>query len=302
MALPTRANSRSVHGMKDDRHPSGLNNYVGYVEIREALKIAPRTVQDLVRAGQFPEPVRLPGRVGGPAVFLASEVNAWDEARQTRRRTHLWSLAVSDPADLAPDKLEGEARRLAATALSKRTGKPVDPSKLSLHLGQRVTSDEFVAAEMKEHEVRAAALADLSAIDAAVIAVALMPSLGPALASTYPDLQELLEKPGGLEVEFKRISDVFRLFDLASRLSERGAKYPLGQGVFEHLAGFEFHRAIVVAASLFPSMRKAYAAEGPEAHRIMFADDAMFEEFVSAALDDTRWPEAAARLSAKAKA
>ncbi len=128
--------------MNDDKHPSGLNNYVGYDKIREALGYAPRTIQDMVRRGEFPQPVRLPGRVGGPAAFRVSEVNAWDEARQTHRRTHLQALAVSDPDKLAPDQVAPTMRELGARLVADHIGESVSPEQITLSIERSPTSSD----------------------------------------------------------------------------------------------------------------------------------------------------------------
>lgn len=287
--------------MKDGKHPSGLTKYVGYAAIREAFGVAPRTVQDMVRKGEFPQPVRLPGRVGGPASFRVDEVTAWDQARQTHRRTHLQALAVTNPSDLAPDELEDKARDLAAEALSKRTGKPVDPLAVSLHLTQQLTAEEFVELQRKEHRLRAAALRQLSANDAAVVAAALLPTLTPVLARGLPEFNALFDDGDGLEVPFKNVSDFLTLLELATRLLDEEPRLPGDATALEHLAKLDLQRAMLVAVCLFPSIREIIVP-GHEADQQVFADDDLLHTFAVAALNDARWPEAEAQLRARREA
>ena len=118
------------------------------------------------------------------------------------------SLGVTNPEDLEPDELEDQALDLAAQALSKRTGKSVDPSDLSLQLTQRLTGEDFVSFETKEHQGRVAYLAQLTDEQAAVVAATLLPQLRTALMdAASPRAREAMNDPGLLEIDFKMISD-----------------------------------------------------------------------------------------------
>ena len=143
-------------------------------------------------------------------------------------------------------------------------------------------------------------MAQLGEIDAAVVAAVLLPSLRRGLASAYPDLTRMLRDSDGLEVHFKTVSDVLRLFELSARLCQLGARVPAGQTVVEHVARFETGRAMLVAARLFPSLREMFIAESEDGPDVaIFADDDLFHEAVTAALDDTVWPEFQAKLAAR---
>jgi predicted DNA-binding transcriptional regulator AlpA len=270
-----------------------LSPVVGYREVANCLGVSRRTIERMVREHTFPKPIRLSkNRVGWPA----DAVQSWlDE-----RGRGLASVAVSSPDDLEPDVLEDHARELAAKALSRRTGQLINPTAVSLHLGQSVSADEFVALEMAEHRIRAEGLASLDQNDAAVVAAVLLPSLRCGLVSAYPELALVLRNSDELEVQFKTVSDVLRLFELSARLCKRGARVPAGETAIEHVAGFETGRAVLVAAQLFPALREMIIAEadgGPDF--AIFADDGLFQQAVTAALDDTAWPEFQAKLAAR---
>jgi predicted DNA-binding transcriptional regulator AlpA len=249
-----------------------LSPVVGYREVANCLGVSRRTIERMVREHTFPKPIRLSkNRVGWPA----DAVQSWlDE-----RGRGLASVAVSSPDDLEPDVLEDHARELAAKALSRRTGQLINPTAVSLHLGQSVSADEFVALE---------------------VAAVLLPSLRCGLVSAYPELALVLRNSDELEVQFKTVSDVLRLFELSARLCKRGARVPAGETAIEHVAGFETGRAVLVAAQLFPALREMIIAEadgGPDF--AIFADDGLFQQAVTAALDDTAWPEFQAKLAAR---
>jgi predicted DNA-binding transcriptional regulator AlpA len=268
----------------------GVQRFVGRAEVAEALSVSVKTLDRMVADGRFPRPVRLsPNRVG----WAVETVNG----HLLSRIEGVTKLAVTDPDKLAPDELEDKARELAAAALSQRAGKLVDASALSLHLTQQLTAGEFVELEREEHRTRAAGLAQLPGLDAAVVAAALLPSLTPVLAQGLPELQAMLDDPDGLRVPFRHATDFLRLLELAARLSDEGMRVPANTSVLEHLAGFDSGRAMLVAARLFPSIR-AIVAPKSEADRQIFEDDDLFEAFAMDALDDTRWPEAEARLLA----
>ena len=118
--------------MTHAKAPSGLTKYVGYREIRDAFGISTRTIQDMVRKNEFPQPVRLPGRVGGPVSFRLQDVIEWDELRRTHQRTHLRQLAVADPSRLKPEQLADALANFGARHASALAGREVSPSEIGL--------------------------------------------------------------------------------------------------------------------------------------------------------------------------
>ena len=270
-----------------------LSRYVGVKQVCHALGYSKSTLDRLRREGRFPAHQQLsPKRVGWRMDVI--------EAHMAKQTMAVMQLSVSSPDDLEPDVLEDYARELAAMALSKRTGQPVNPTAVTLHLGQSVGAAQFVALEMAEHRIRAEGMALLGEIDAAVVAAALLPSLRLGLEGAYPELTQMLRNPDGLEVHFKTVSDVLRLFELSARLCQRGARVPAGQTVVEHVASFETGRAMLVAARLFPSLREMFIAEAEDGPDFaIFADDDLLHQAVTAALDDTAWPEFQAKLAAR---
>jgi hypothetical protein len=75
----------------------------------------------MVRKGEFPRPVRLFGRVGGPAAFRLDEVNVWDERRRTHARTHIAKLAVADPDKFKDDECLSRCRHWAHVTSRRST-------------------------------------------------------------------------------------------------------------------------------------------------------------------------------------
>ena len=108
----------------------------------------------MVREGKFPKPVQLaPNRVG----WQVEVVTAWLADRSKGLVAH----AVTHPEDLEPEQLEDQALDLALQALSKRTGKPVDPNGHYLQLAERVTLGEFYARQIHEFETMSECFGDI---------------------------------------------------------------------------------------------------------------------------------------------
>ncbi len=270
-----------------------LPRLVGYAEVCDALGVSKSTLERMVREGKFPKPVQLaPNRVG----WQVDVVTAWLADRSTGLVAH----AVTHPEDLEPDQLEDHARDLAARALSKRTGKPVDATDLSLHLTQHITGDDFVALETEEHQFRAAYLAQLPDDEAAVVAATLLPQLRPALMNAAsPRAREAMEDPGQLEFDFKLISDFLRLFELQVRLTDDGIQPRTSQTVLERLAEFDEGRAFVLSAWLFPALLPRILQGAKPASREVFSNPDRLRELALAALDDVRWAEKQVGLLAR---
>jgi predicted DNA-binding transcriptional regulator AlpA len=268
-----------------------LPRYVGVTQVCRALGYSKSALDRLRREGKFPAHEQLsPNRVGWRVDVI--------EAHLTKQAGAVMQLSVSNPDQIDPEELENNARELAAKALSRRTGQLVNPADVTLHLGQQVGAEEFVALEMAEHRIRAEGMARLSEIDAAVVAAVILPSLGRGLTTASPELARMLRSSDGLEIQFELVSDALRLFELSTRLCRRGARVPAGETVVEHLAGFETGRAMLVAAQLFPSLRELIIAESEYGNDVaIFADDALFQQAVTAALDDTAWPEFQAKIA-----
>jgi prophage regulatory protein len=123
-----------ANSFKPDR-PKHLPQYVGFSEVQEALGVSRRTVERMVRAGTFPQPVQLSSnRVG----WQVETVRGW----MSERQRGLTAKAVARPEDLSPDEFDKTMRSLAADFLSKETGKSIEPSELSLSIGTSTGSDE----------------------------------------------------------------------------------------------------------------------------------------------------------------
>ena len=90
------------------------------------------------------------------------------------RNKGLVAHAVAHPEDLEPEQLEDQVRNFAAQAMSKRTGMPVDPATVSLHLVHVVTDDELTALAL-EYRLRTAKLAELLVDDAIKLVAATLP-------------------------------------------------------------------------------------------------------------------------------
>ena len=143
--------------MNNARNKSDLNplpRFVGYAEVFDALGVSKSTLERMVRDECFPKPVQLaPNRVG----WQVEVVTAWLADRSKGLVAH----AVAHPEDLEPEQLEDQALDLALQALSKRTGKPVDPNGHYLQLAERVTLGEFYARQIHEFETMSECFGDI---------------------------------------------------------------------------------------------------------------------------------------------
>jgi prophage regulatory protein len=173
--------------------PAHLPQYVGYRHVCDALVVSRRTVERMVREGKFPSPVQLsPNRVG----WQAETVTAWLDERGKGLVAH----AVAHPQDLEPDQLVDSARDLIAEAMSKRTGKPVDPAGMSVYTTRAVTMDEFKAAEAREFALLAKRFAHFGEGRAVVLAAWLFPALRPLFEDGAIDeaARKLFQSPEAL--------------------------------------------------------------------------------------------------------
>ena len=273
--------------------PKHLPQFVGYVEVEAALGVSRRTVERMVREGKFPMPVQLtPNRVG----WKVETVTAWLDERSKG----LAARSVAHPQDLEPDELEDQARIYAAQAISKRTGKPVDPAALALHATRRLTEEEFSVLETEEHRIRADYLSRLTLEQALVVVAVLLPQLRPVfMKTTSPRARAVLKDAKLVDINFKLVSDFLTLFELQTRLTEAGLRFSGGQTIIDRLAEFGSGRAMVLSAWLFPELRPIYADSVGALDRPIFSDEETLRQLAMATLNDDKWAEFCAEQKAK---
>lgn len=270
----------------DSQTSRRLPRYVGVKEVCSALGISKPTLDRLRRDGKFPLHEQLsPNRVGWRMEVI--------EQHLAIQAGSLDRLSVTNPDDLSEDELHDQARTLAATAHSKRTGRQVDPQKLDLHLTEKLNPEVFAALELEEHRTRAAYLSELPVDNAMLIVWALLPQLQDHLAKVASsDLRQALNGPDPIDIDFAHISGFLRLFELQTRLAEIGIREPTHQTVLEQLSEFEPGRAFIVAAWLFPALRPAFAAGAETSfYRELFADQEQLRGLAVLALNDDEWAE-----------
>ena len=104
---------------RDTAKPKHLPQYVGYREVEDALGVARRTVERMVREGKFPRPTQLaPNRVG----WQVDVVTAWLAEREAGLVAH----AVAHPEDLKPEQLDAIAFDRLRQIVSEQAGHDVD--------------------------------------------------------------------------------------------------------------------------------------------------------------------------------
>jgi predicted DNA-binding transcriptional regulator AlpA len=150
---------------------------LGKTAVAKMLGKSTRTVSRWITDGTFPKPVML----GSQTAWRLSDVLAWLDAQHAADRQGLIAAAVSDPAQLPPEKLED-----AIAALAKRlTGRE------ALGVTVALTPDERAAlaanADRQMHALLDAALdgvAGLSTLESVVLVSAIFPKMREALAPT----------------------------------------------------------------------------------------------------------------------
>lgn len=261
-----------------------LPRYVGYREVCDALGCSRSTMERMVRDGRFPKPVQLsPNRVGWDVSVI--------EAELATRAKGLAARAVTDPEELAPQELEDEARRLAAAAHHRRTGKTVQPEDFLLN--PVVEEEQFVLAQQQAEDVLVQYLAELKIEQAAVAAMLLLPQLRPALRGLV-SVEALPCFDGPLTLEYTHlVRQALWLFRVKMGLAERGLVVPPGIDIFDHVAKFPLERAAIVALGLFPPLmaliqplciKQRDGRSGP-----LFNSEDEFNELFGAAINDEAW-------------
>ena len=149
---------------------------VGYKQLRELYGWPKRTIQEWIRARKFPKALNLPGRDN---YWALDDIISWLKGDLAR-------VAVSRPEDLSLEEVEDTALALVVKSIENKTGKAVDPAKLSVHVTRELSWDEFVALEADEYRLLSAALANLSPGQAAFIAGTILPQLRATLTAS-PD-------------------------------------------------------------------------------------------------------------------
>ena len=105
------------------KRETGLTKFVGFGEVAEALGRSRRTIERMVRADEFPQPVQLSkGTVGWPV----DVVEVWLEGRRKDSFAKLAKSAVTNPSDLAPEAAYNQGMTQAAAAVEKLTGQRPD--------------------------------------------------------------------------------------------------------------------------------------------------------------------------------
>ena len=269
--------------------PADLPKIVGYKQLRELYGWPKRTIQDWIKARKFPKPLDLPGRENH---WLLDDIVGW-------MRGDLTKVAVTNPDDLEPDQLDDRARDFAARALSKRIGRPVNPSSVGLHLTRVLAEEDLDALEREEFGVRAEQLAALSLDEAVTLAAALLPQLRPVLGTP--------SSGGGANDAIGRVvvSDLFDFLiqvDLRARLSLSPDAPPHFGSLPGRIAAYGLGRAIILSAWLFPVLRPVFVANTNGADAQLFTDDTKLRELAWSALDDERWQAAEQGLLARQSA
>ena len=181
---------------------------VGYKQLRELYGWPKRTIQEWIRARKFPKPLNLPGRDN---YWALDDIISWLKGDLAR-------VAVSRPEDLSLEEVEDTALALVVKSIENKTGKAVDPAKLSVHVTRELSWDEFVALEADEYRLLSAALANLSPGQAAFIAGTILPQLRATLtASPDEDIQKAF---AGREMPMdsvRPLSEFLRLIGLTAR-------------------------------------------------------------------------------------
>ncbi len=264
--------------MKSDQAAKSnpLPQYVGYDEIEAHLLMDRRTVQRLKRAGLFPQSVSATPGKNGAALFLLSEVLEWDR----RRREGLVRSSFSMPPNLPPQEVDARLRQLAADAFMKKTGQTIEPEQFSLD----PILDEASARKMlTEHQrMLIAGLAALPTQIALALVHALLPQLQPFLDTN-------LEGPDSYSLDFGQLRQVLDVIELGLQLKDDGLEFAARQPILERLSEFEQERALVVAAWLFPSLRKLIAESATEGDSRALSDPAAVKDLALTALDDDLW-------------
>jgi prophage regulatory protein len=100
-----------------------LPKFVGYGEVQESLGVSRRTIERMVRDGDFPRPLQLaPNRVG----WQIETLTKWLDDRSKG----LADRAVADPNALKPEQLAEVAVDLLVRAVQHEVGEPIDPAGL----------------------------------------------------------------------------------------------------------------------------------------------------------------------------
>ena len=198
------------------RTQDSLVKLVGYAEIEKASGVSRSTIERAWRRkSKDGKPLpddgepRLPkpGKIGTRSVWALSDVNDWLLARARWQSGIVATMARVSVDDLEPEQLEDQARDLAAQALSKRTGEKVDPTNLSLQLTQRITEDEFKAAQVQEFEIYSERFADIGLERAMYLAGWIFAPLRTVFAKMLP---------GGPEAKLFRDPDQLAAFGAAA--------------------------------------------------------------------------------------
>jgi hypothetical protein len=127
-----------------ERTDKGLERYVGYAEIVNALPVSRSTIERAWRGPHKDGEPRLPkpGKIKSRSVWPAVIVNRWARQVFERHLTDLERLAQSDPDKLAPKDLESAAFDLAARHLSQQMGERVTPESVVVGYQRPVTEAE----------------------------------------------------------------------------------------------------------------------------------------------------------------
>ena len=159
-----------------------LVKLVGYPQIIEALGVSRNTIERAVKDGELPPPRKIKAR----AVWLASDINSRGRALFEGRLSNLAKSAVTNPDDLSPEQLEGEAVGLVVKSMVKRTGQPVDATDLGIHVMCRITHDEQLEAKQREFAIYSERFADFGMQRACVMSAWLFHSLRPVIEQSVP--------------------------------------------------------------------------------------------------------------------
>jgi predicted DNA-binding transcriptional regulator AlpA len=177
--------------------PPRLTRFVGVKEVCAALGISRSTLDRMRRDGGFPVAEQIsPNRVG----WRLEVIESFRHAQFKQLATH----AVEHVEDLSPDELEDKALDLIMKSLEQRSGKPIDPSNLALHMTNRLSWDEDKAAEVEEFSRIAERFANIDRDRAFILAAWLFAPLRSMFEGGGERLNAAVRDPAQIEVIGRR--------------------------------------------------------------------------------------------------
>jgi predicted DNA-binding transcriptional regulator AlpA len=174
-----------------------LTQFVGVKEVYTALGISRSTLDRMRRDGGFPVAEQIsPNRVG----WRLEIIESFRHAQFKQLATH----AVEHAEDLSPDEMEDKALGLIVKSLERRSGKPIDPSNLAIHMTNPLSWDEGKAAEADEFARLAERFANLDQDRAYILAAWLFAPLRSMFEGADGKSPAFLSDPAAIEALGRR--------------------------------------------------------------------------------------------------